>query len=233
MRAVNLRALLFFLSVSTVAAQGDGSALGAVKLLPRDAAKRLAHIEARDGAPVPERWYLLVHDPDVARGLREFVVTGGRIAANRTLSQFADSLQPADVVGADSLKTDSDQVARLAALFAIANEARVGSINYEHAKDATVNAAVWRATVLDPNGDQLGVLVITAGKGAIVSHDGFEKEPAPELINAAKAVTVAASGRTNAPRPAAIRVATPAPTRKPNLLKRIFGANDEKPAKTP
>ena len=230
---VNFPGFLFFAFVCAASAQGDGSALGALRLLPRDAAKRLARIEAREGAPVPERWYFLVHAPEVARGLREFAVADGRVAANRTLSQFADSLQAADVVGADSVKCDSDQVARLAALFAMANEARIGAIHYELARDAAVNGPVWRATVFDPNGDPLGVLVITAAKGAIVSHDGFEKEPAPELIAAAKAATVAASGRSAAPRAAIVRLATPSPTPKPNLFKRIFGANGEKPAKAP
>ena len=225
--------LLFLAFVSIASAQADVSALGALKLLPGDAAMRLARIEAREGVPAPERWYLLVQEPGVARGVREFVVKGGRIVANRTLSQFADSLQPADVVGADSVRFDSDQVARLAALFAVANKARVGSINYELARNPDVNGPVWRATVFAPNGDPLGVLVITAAKGVIVSHDGFEKEPAHEIIAAAKSSTIAASGKGTPPHAATSRLAAPSPSPKPNLLKRIFGANEQKPQKTP
>ena len=226
LRAVNLRPILLFLLASTAAVRGDGTALDALRLLPKDAAKRLARIEAREGAPVPERWYLLVQDPDAARGLREFAVAGGRIAANRTLSQFANSLEPADVVGADSVKCDSDQVARLAALFAQANGARVGSILYELAKDPATNAPLWRATILDPAGDQLGVLVITAAKGAVVSHQGFEKEPAPGISTPAKPATSGSRGPAG-------RVATPSPAPKPSLLRRIFGASEGKPAKVP
>ena len=96
MRAVNFRALLFFACVSTAAAQGDGTALAAVKLIPKDAAKRRARIEAREGAPTPERWYLLVHEPTEKRGVREFVVAGGKFVTSRTLSQFAETLKPAD-----------------------------------------------------------------------------------------------------------------------------------------
>ena len=66
--AVYLRAILFFAFVSTAAAQGGGTALDALKLIPKDAAKRLARIEAREGTPAPERWYLLVHDPAEQRG---------------------------------------------------------------------------------------------------------------------------------------------------------------------
>ena len=139
---MHLRALLLFLFVSTAAAQSDGTALDALKLIPKDAAKRLARIEAHDGSPVPERWHLLVHDPAEERGVREYVVAGGKLAASRTLSQFAEALKPADVFGAGAVKIDSAQVARLAAAFAEANGAKAASLNYELARDATAGVPV-------------------------------------------------------------------------------------------
>src|SRR6187455_158050 len=75
-----------------VAAEPDRTAFGALALLPKDVAARVARIEGPDGRPFPERWYVLVHDAAAPRGLREFVVTDGKALANRTLSQFADSL---------------------------------------------------------------------------------------------------------------------------------------------
>jgi len=67
-RARYIRGLLFLLSASLAftqsLAQGDGAALAALKLLPKDAAKRLARIEAWDGVPQPERRHFLAHDPD-------------------------------------------------------------------------------------------------------------------------------------------------------------------------
>jgi hypothetical protein len=209
--------LLFLTFASVACAQGDGSALDALKLLPKDSAKNLARIEAREGAPAPERWYFLVHDPGVPRGMREFVVTGGRIVANRIFSQFADGLKPSDVFGAASVKIDSREVARQAALFTAANGGRVGTVSYELLKAPAENAVVWRATVLDENGDQLGALVIHAGVGTVLSHDGFEKEPPPEPIRAGPP-----SRRSARP------VATPVP--RPKFFQRIFGANDRKPA---
>jgi hypothetical protein len=175
-------ALLVFICTAVASAQEDCTALGALKLLPKDAAKRLARIEARDGAPAPERWHLLVHDPESLRGVREFVVAGGKIVASRALSQFAEYLKPADVIGAESVKFNSDQVARLASLYAVANGGRVGSINYELTREPPANVPVWRATVLDFNGDQIGMLVVTAANGAIVRRDGLDREPAPELL---------------------------------------------------
>ena len=238
MRAVYLRAFLFFLSAFTAFAQSDGSALGALKLLPKDAAKRLARIEARDAATVPERWYFIVHDPALPRGMREFVVAGGKVAGSRELSQFAETVSPAEVVGGDALKIDSDRVARLAALFATANGGRVAAINFELARDAAANVPVWRATVLNPDGDQLGVLAVNAVKGAILSHDGFENEPSSELLNAAQAGAGTASRNSAAgqkggtSQTSAARAVRPTPTPKPNLFKRIFGADEGKPKKS-
>ncbi len=222
---VNLRALLFFLlSVSTAAAQGGGTALDALKLIPPDAAKRLARIEAREGTPAPERWYLLVHDPVQERGMREFVVANGKFVTSRTLSQFADTLKPADVIGADTVRVDSAHVAKLAAAFADANGAKAGSLNYELARDAASNAPAWKVTVLDAVGDQLGVLTVNATRGAVMSADGFEKSPAVELL--APPASAAGAGRPagKAAKP------TPIPTPKPGVLKRIFsGGKTPKP----
>jgi len=221
---VKFTGFLIFAIVSIASAQGDGTVLDALKLLPRDAAKRLARIEAREGAPVPERWYLLVHDPAEERGVREYVVADGKLAGSRTLSQFAEVLKPGDVFGADAVKIDSPHVARLAAAFAEANGGRVASLNYELARDAATGAPVWKATVLDAAGDQLGVLVVTAAKGAVLSSAGFEKMPAADVLVAPAAVP-------EIPRAAASQKkrATPTPTPKPGLLKRIFGSNEKRP----
>jgi hypothetical protein len=220
---VYLRAFLFFLFVSTAAAQSDGTALAALRLVPKEAAKRLVAIEAREGTPAPERWYLLVHDPAQERGMREFVVADGKLVTSRTLSQFAETLKPADIVGADAVKVDSPQIAKLAAAFADANGAKVGSLNYELARDAASNAPAWKVTVLDAAGDQLGVLAVNATKGAVLSAEGFEKSPASVVVGA-----LVASGpaeRTTANR----TKATPTPTPKPGLLKRFLGGGEKRP----
>ncbi|MEO6741538.1 MAG: hypothetical protein ABIP20_14925 [Chthoniobacteraceae bacterium] len=174
---MNFRALLFSLLAVTAIARGDGSAFDALRLIPKEVAKRLVRIEAREGTPSPERWYLLVYEPAEERGLREYVVADGRLVTSRTLSQFAETMKPEDIVGADAVKVDSTQIAKLAAAFAEANGAKAGMLNYELARDSMWNVPVWKVTVLDAVGDQLGILAVTATKGAVVSADGFEKLP--------------------------------------------------------
>ena len=157
------------------------SALGALKLLPRGEAKRLARIEARDGTPVPERWHFVVHDPKAESGVHEYVVAGGEIVASRDVSQFAESLRAEDVFGGDALKLNSDRAAKLAQQYALANDMTVATMQYELKKEGAAAVPLWNVTCLDEAGKELGHLVVSAGKGTVVSHEGFAAEPPPPV----------------------------------------------------
>jgi hypothetical protein len=156
------------------------TALDAIKQLPADQAARIARIEGRGGAPDPDRWYILTQDPAADNGVHEFVVSNGEIVASRAISQFADSLKSEDILGDAPLTIDSDKAAKLAHDYAEANGAVVASINYELKKDGPDATPVWTISCLDDKGNKVGVIVVTAGKGNVVSHDGFALEPAPE-----------------------------------------------------
>ena len=246
------RAIFAILFAFTASAFAQGSsALTALKLLPKNAAKRLARIEAREGAPWPERWYFLVHDPSTPLGLREFAVAQGMVKASRTLSQFGDALRAEDVIGVDAVKFDSDAVAALAGRFTMANGTRLGSINYELGKYGDDGAPAWRATVMSEKGDPLGVLIIIAKTGAVERHDGFDNNPLAAPIVEKKPPVSATPKPTPQPvvkpplaptellekpfivakptPPAALpaRVTAPAPTPRPNAIKR-FGSSVKK-----
>ena len=166
-----------------VDAAPDFSALGAIGLLPKEAAAKLARIEGPDGRPFPERWYVLVHDAATPRGLREFVIGGGKVIANRALSQFADSVSADEVVGAAALKMNNDEAAGVAANFALHNNQQLGGVRYEFFKSIDPPAPVWRLTCTDAKGQTLGTIVLHATKGTLLSFQGFEKSPialAPE-----------------------------------------------------
>ncbi len=167
------------LALAGKAQEPPTTALGAVKLLPPDAAARIARIEAHDGQPAPERWHLLVHDPAAPAGLREYVIAGGEIVASRTVSQFADGLGPGEVFGALA-QVDSDRVIRLAQQYAQANGAALATLDLELKKDGEHAAPLWRARCLDAAGRELGQLVLSATKGTVLSHDGFAADPKPE-----------------------------------------------------
>jgi hypothetical protein len=155
----------------------EPTALAAVKLIPKERAARLARIVARDGTPMPERWYLLVQDPDSENGLHEFVVANNEVVASRPISQFAETLKQEDVIGGAALKIDSDYLAKLARQYAQANGESISKINYELKKDGIDATPVWKITCLGENDQRVGEIVVTAGKGSVVSHDGFAVTP--------------------------------------------------------
>ena len=231
------------------------SALAALRLLPRGEAKRLARIEARDGTPAPERWYFIVHDPKAETGVHEYVVAGGEIVASRDVSQFAESLRPEDVFGGDALKINSDRAAKLAQQYAFANNMTVAAMQYELKKEGAAAVPLWHVTCLDDAGKELGHLVISAGKGTVVSHEGFAAEPPPPLPPPvvtpvpkpedrlrAPAAVAAAPKATPVPIPVAtplpadpVAAATP-PPKKPGLfdrmgsgLQKVFTGKERKP----
>jgi hypothetical protein len=161
----------------------DTTAIGALNLLGKEAAAQVARIEARDGHPFPDRWYILVHDAAQPRGLREFVFSGGKLVGGRTLSQFADSITADEVIGASAIKVNSDQAAGVAAQFAVFNNARLGTVQYELFKSSTPPAPVWRLTCHGSDGESLGTILLHATKGSLLGFQGFAKSPiVPETI---------------------------------------------------
>ena len=170
-----MKTTLLTLTASALCASGllaatePTTAMEAIKLLPKNEAKKIARIEAREGTPAPERWYVIAFDEKSESGVREYAVAGGEIVATRAVSQFAEALKPADVIGGDAVRIDSDRAARLAQQYALANNATVATLNYELKRDGEGAAPLWTVTCLDEAGKELGRVVVTAGKGNVVS----------------------------------------------------------------
>jgi hypothetical protein len=177
-------AIYLGIALAVVPALHAETALDAIKLLPKDQAARIARIEGRDGAPDPDRWYILTQDPAAENGLHEYVVSDGKIVASRSLSQFAEALTPADVVGAAPVKIDSDAMAKLARHYADANGSAVSTLNYELKRAGPGGAPAWTVSCVDSTGTTVGELVVAASAGTVVSHDGFTVVPEAEATPA-------------------------------------------------
>ncbi len=180
MRTPLFATVLLALIATDAMAQNANTALSALRLIPRPDVKRLARIEARDGAPAPERWHFLIHDPATENGLREYVVAGGDIVAMRALSQFAETVAPGDVIDSGALEVDTDKMAAVAGRYAEANGAQKFVMAYELAKNPATALPVWRITCADEARNRLGEIVFDPATGSVVSHDGFPKKPGGE-----------------------------------------------------
>jgi hypothetical protein len=174
--------------------------------------------------------------------LREYVVAGGEIVASREVSQFAESVRSEDVIGSDSLKINSDQVGKIAEQYANANNQSVARMHYELKKEGAAATPLWTVTCIDTAGTEIGRLVISAGRGLVISHQGFHATPPSAVIplpppstspvkpRIAPSSPLAKSSSRSTPIPVAIEVATlpitppPSPSpppKKPSILGRV------------
>lgn len=209
------------------------SAFTALQLLPPDQARAVAVIAGRDGTPEPERWHFLVHDPKAENGLREIVVTGGKKTADRTVSQFAESITAGDVINPEAMKVDSTQVAQIAREFGLANNLSVSAMHFELRKSGPEAVPLWTVTCLDVAGAELGKLIISTARGTVILHPGFTQVPQlSPLVADARATppavaeddnrSMSSSERPSKKAPTKKR-ATPAATPRPNFFQRVFG----------
>jgi len=207
--------ILFCLSSTCLLAARDtpGGALNAIDQLPRGEYKKIARIEARDGTPLPERWHIIVHDPKDENGVREYVVAGGELVASRAISQFVETVKPDEVVSSGAVKVDSDKVAKLAQAYAQANNVNIATLNYMLKKEGAEAVPLWNVSCLDETGKEVGKLVVSAGKGTVVSHEGFTAEPGAEVLLETQATPTERKPR----KPVVVNkrpAATPAPEKK-------------------
>lgn len=210
------------------------SAFTALQLLSPEQARTVAVIAGRDGTPEPERWHFLVHDPKAENGLREIVVTGGRKTADRTVSQFAESLSSGDVIAADTMKVDSTQVAQLAREFGSANNVSVSALHFDLRKSGPDAKPLWTVTCLDASGAELGKIFVSAASGTVIMHPGFAIEPQINpVLAAARATPAPVAGDDFQPAvntdkaakktPPKKRATPPSGTPRPNFFQRVFG----------
>lgn len=153
------------------------SALGALALLPPEAARNVAGITGMDGNPTPERWRFLVCDAQAENGFREYVVADGKIVARNLASQFAIKITPLEVMAPESIQIDSNAASRIAFLYAEANHIPVSSLRYALRRSPEVPIAIWKIDCFDQSENQVGSVSIAAGDGKVLARLGFVKEP--------------------------------------------------------
>ena len=108
--------------------------------------------------------------------MHEYVVANGEIVASRGLSQFAEIITAEDVI-VEPVRIDSDRLAKLAQLYAAANQVRLAQLNFELKREGDGAAPLWNIGCVDEHGNEFARIVLTATKGTIVSHDGFAIDP--------------------------------------------------------
>jgi len=170
-----------FLFAGTAGAAKSSLPFELLTPLPKIQAARTAIVAGAEGRPLPERWTVVVHDSKASAGIREYMIAGGEIISQRATSELTEAVKSGDVLGLKNIKIFPPQLAALAEQYARANGAALGPIDYLLKKEGADAAPLWTVTCRDEAGAALGVLIVTAGKGQVISHEGFAQEPAPTI----------------------------------------------------
>lgn len=180
-----MRPSLLLIALTTTAfAAEPSSGLKAAKAIPKTLAKSFAGLSARGGAPVPEKWLVLVHDAKAAGGVREFTVTSGVVVSTKEGSEFVPTLSAENRIDSAKVRVDSDLAADLVGAYAVTNNSVPASFDFDLRQSGEGATPLWTVAALDASGAKLGSVVIAATTGAVVSHDGFANTPTPADLTA-------------------------------------------------
>ncbi len=165
-------ALIFVLGALTADSMAATAyeALQVVKKAKGDGVlQQLVEVRGETGQPQPQSWTILMSDPAARGGIREFVVTGGEIASERTpVRGYSVGTGALPMLNFSRLNLDSDGAFRVAN--ADATKARLGfhSVDYTLRTNDADGAPMWALHLFDYMGAPVGNLRVSAEDGKIV-----------------------------------------------------------------
>lgn len=149
------------------AAESPQTARAALKTLTQqrgaDYLGRVVMVEGRYGSHQPQAWRILAFDPKQQGRLREFMVSGGRIASERLLIAWKNGQRvPLREVSVDS--KDAFLRADLAA-----KDAKIGfdTLDYQLLMPAGSSEPLWLVTLVGKDGDAVGEVQVGAKSGVV------------------------------------------------------------------
>lgn len=215
--------LLWIAALAPLRAAEGIHALDALRLLPESSGERVAMITGRDGEPTPERWHFIVYDPAEPSGLHEYVVAKGEVVASRSLSQFAETVAPADVVGSAAIKIDSKEALSTARKYVESSKLTPAAYAFSLRKEPKAEGPLWTVACLDQEGRELAKVKVAANSGKVIEHDGFpvtpEEKEAAQKPPERPAATESRTERTAAAAAAAAAAAEKPASRKPPVIR--------------
>ena len=133
-------------------------------------ASRLVAVTGVNGGPQPKEWHLFAYDLKQPTLISHFVVKGGKLANAAMLDAQRSKQWAAPVIGWDKVKTDSEQVFKLADAAARAAAVGFNAIDYRLMADRTTRVPVYQVELRDAAGKSVGRLKIDGAQGRVLSQ---------------------------------------------------------------
>src|SRR5262245_22327424 len=166
-------ALLFF--VTPALAQENATAYEALRLvgseLGRGSLNHVVSITGVKGDPQPEKWKIVLEDPD-GRGVREVEVADGKIDSDRQPSRSVAGSTEGATIDTARLNLDSTGAYEVASHTADLSHANFATVDYTLRTDER-GEPVWIVTLLNRSSRPVGTIHIGAMRGTVKRTEGM------------------------------------------------------------
>ncbi len=167
--------IALLLLATPVLAQENATAYDALRVigteLGRGALNHVVSITGVNGAPQPEKWKIILEDPD-GRGVRELEVADGKIdSEDRPGRSVAGSTEGA-MIDTSQLNLDSSGAYEVASHTAGVSHANFATVDYTLRTDERGDPT-WIVTLLNRSSRPVGTIHIGAMRGTVKRTEGM------------------------------------------------------------
>ena len=170
------RAWVGLLLLATPAwAEENGTAYEALRVVGRevgrDALHQIVSITGTKGDPQPEKWKIIMEDPE-GRGLRELDVLDGKVDSNNTLDRDVAGSSEGATIDVSRLNLDSSGAFAVASHTADASHMNFATADYTLRTDDR-GEPMWIVTLRSRSSRPVGTIYIGATRGTVRRTEGM------------------------------------------------------------
>ncbi|MDH4410703.1 MAG: hypothetical protein QE273_13890 [Verrucomicrobiales bacterium] len=121
-----------------------------------------------DGAPLPERWLVLVGKPGPGGALREVPFAGGKAGVGRAIESSAGQDLPRLPIDPASLKVSASEAHRIAAARRASSGVRWATVHYHLRVRDEGAEPVWLLTFVNRAQVKVGLVYLSARTGEVL-----------------------------------------------------------------
>jgi hypothetical protein len=165
-----------FLLVTPALAQENATAYEALRAvgtqLGRGALNRVVSITGVNGDPQPEKWKIILEDPDARGGARELQVADERIVSDRLAGRRAAGSIEGATIDISRLNLDSSGAYAVASHTADVSHTSFATADYALRTDKR-GEPIWVVTLLNKSSRPVGTIYIGATRGTVKRTEGM------------------------------------------------------------
>jgi hypothetical protein len=168
---------LLLLAVAQEASSQQGGAVAAMQALPVRYNNGILLVQGKGGTTHPEQWTIIARDLDNEGDITTLTIAGGQVVSEAPSLNLGQMFRQSGYINPPSIQFDSGSAFHTAENYAEANGKILASVNYSLVQKGEDVSPIWTLDCFDAAGKSLGHLQISATKGDVISHKGFNKSP--------------------------------------------------------